>query len=795
MNNRGSNKHKLRLSKLPDDAEIVNILPSYQMYQSTISKNLTPTTEDPRTEPPRYEPTPQLSQVLTPMLLPVTTSNSVASDTDYFQGINIEEEPDVLLSRRPMELAPIDDTVDGFTRWEDTILANLHKLKRLPSINKEILRLLMVQIHLTEEIGKVGVPPTVLDPLHLELQQGDYVNGYVTVTNTTDKQIPFDMFSVVLEGAVTFGNTQKFTILPPTRMVKFLNMFDFNASWNDGCLDRLPTENNNPHFVQGNRIDPVDGLQTLLDYRKVFEPGVTYKKFFTFRLPEKLLDLSCEHGFIKHLQLPPTLGVSKNEIISSLRQKWKLSESGTTTPTTETPPPIVKPEHHQFFKSMDHFKQDDVLHENRSRLKTTHPNDFSFTDASISYSISARIIGKAIEYEDLFVRNPFPHLIASEDEYVVANEDNCYLRAIFTTHLMLELNRLMINEEARLVYTNLVNKINEKLIRGRELSNMTQEDRTPALSNALVPTSSATELAKMQQSYYTKIRHLELPHRETRDNTYEVFLPYKKKHILGASKVVGLTTLATPRTEYHAHYVAPDNFALPDDPPADTRIVIPFELVFLYSEKSSHPPPDFRKVLVELVALTIRSKELPIPVVFHHDMLFENKSRGADNFDSVTIKRFQNHAVELSKLLKELGADALDVDRETLLDIKALANLGSKYDYLKVQGPTISTPHLATTQPSLGHIPWATESIKSTTSHGKIEETVRYTKKFDLHVDVANTIIASTGTRDFCLVPDFQYCLLARLYYLKVAVKCPNGDKLTMKVPLILQKQRQEAQT
>lgn len=117
---------------------------------------------------------------------------------------------------------------------DETILENAHKLKRLTSTNKEISKLLEVKIRLTEHIGKVGEPYTLVDPLTLELKQGDYIYGFVLITNKTSNVIPFDMFSVQLEGCAIFGKTNNSTLVEqPSHIDRFLNMFDFNALWND----------------------------------------------------------------------------------------------------------------------------------------------------------------------------------------------------------------------------------------------------------------------------------------------------------------------------------------------------------------------------------------------------------------------------------------------------------------------------------------------------------------------------------------------------------------------------------
>ena len=48
---------------------------------------------------------------------------------------------------------------------------------------------------------------------------------------------------------------------------------------------------------------------------KVIQPGVTYKRYFNFKIPNNLLDSECnDHGLSKHVDLPPTLGLSRWEV-------------------------------------------------------------------------------------------------------------------------------------------------------------------------------------------------------------------------------------------------------------------------------------------------------------------------------------------------------------------------------------------------------------------------------------------------------------------------------------------------
>lgn len=808
------NKFKLKLSSLSlkntpsrqasvssrnqgdDEAnELINILPSYQMYRSTITKNLTPSVEDLRTAPPSYEVTPDLSTVQL---------------HDYFASVPTSPTLDPMLSE-PLDAESAAVQQDG-EQDDETILENAHKLKRLTSTNKEISKLLEVKIRLTEHIGKVGEPYTLVDPLTLELKQGDYIYGFVLITNKTSNVIPFDMFSVQLEGCAIFGKTNNSTLVEqPSHIDRFLNMFDFNALWNDAFLDRLVTEHNDPTHI-GTIYDPIDGTYYHLDHRKILEPGITYKKYFTFKIPEKLLDSACEHLLIKHLQIPPTFGVCKNEVISSLRHKWKDQQNGAPEETAS-----------------------------KKYKYASLTNDFAFNDTSISYCVSARVIGRASGYQHLFGSLGGVHAINDKnDEYVVATEDYKYLRVIPVTKAIVQLNRSMIHQEARLLYTNMVDKIKEKIALGRDIMIANQQQNlllpvssagslrpisssnsfnqltathslptspssfsvraalqegaasTHANSPLLTPTSSSAQLAKMQQSYYSKVNQRDI--HVSNDLKSEVFHPYKKKNLFGNSKIIGLIAFGTPKKEYFVNYVPLELLLSKSKKVSPSVLDIPFDLTFIFGDEktgSVSSLPEFKSLSVELIALTVKSKKLPIPVVIHPEMMFDNKTKNGgssnDNFDILTIKKFQKYAVELLKLLKEVGPEPLDVDRDLVLDIKCLANLTTKYVHMKIKDVVIKANEQSYT--SITAVPWQKEVLKSTDSTtGKEQSTVKYSRNLNLSIDLANTVMKPTNLTDFCLVPDFQTCLMARIYYLKVDLKFHTGEKITLRVPIVLQK-------
>lgn len=847
--------------------ELANILPSYQMYQSTISKNLTPTTEDLRTDPPGYDflPKPNANHYsrsidLQENELSLSPINSQATGELYPAS---SSSASATASASATPTAPVDpfgmppllyleasaaDTADESTasRWEDSILANAHKLKRLTSINKELSKSLKIQIVLTEKVGKVGVVPTIIDPQQLELKQNDNVFGYVLVTNTTSEDVPFDAFPVVLEGCMTIDQESNSILAQPVaKVVKFLTMFDFNASWTDANLVRFQSEKVNP-YVATVQVDPVDGTYTYLNERRVFKPNITYKKFFSFKLPEKLLEVTCEtHGLVKHLQIPPTLGVSRNEIVNSLRHKWKTSNE-IVSPSNGLSPVTSNLLVSSFtFTSMnsvggggsgDKSAFTDIYNVSKRRLKyASGALDFAFPDASISYSISARIIGKASDYEHLLVSHALPHLTPNADEYVVANEDYCYFRVLPITNEIFELNRFMIDEEAKLIFDNLVRNVKDKINQGYDLLSSTRESRgmtreprgmtresrgtsrgrssirstSASLSRdtsrtrddsqvrsssigptSLRPTASAVELNKMQQSYMSKVRpsasSTSSSSQPSRDTLYEVFVPYRKKTMF-SSKIMGLTAISIPRRFYNAPYLPLQKFASLSNNLVDPTITIPMDLTFIFTETPSTTPlPEIKKISAELVSLTVKSKS-PIPVVIYPDLVFNNKT--GEDFNHLTIRPFQKYANDLNKLLKELGGEAMDLDKEMSDDVLSIASMVTKYDYLKVNKLKVET--LDGKEGSISGIPWKPELLAESTNNK--ERQYKYTKKLHLVIDMHNlegtTAATGAGTQsEFTLVPDFQSCNIARLYYLKLIVKFTNGEKGVIRVPVVLQK-------
>lgn len=280
---------------LPDPEALGNILPSYQLYEATFSKAVTPAADDYDYAPPTY------AAVLPP---------DAGAAGDYFSPQS---------------------------RWENSILANVHRMKHLAEVAPELAALLQVEVTLTTPPDAAGVAQPY-DGETREFRQRDRIHGYITVCNVLATALPFSMCLVVFEGKATVAGWGE----RPLQVHKFLNMFDYTASWTPA------------HFAEAPPIHAADGSRLAFSAKREFAPGVAYKKFFSFTVPEQLLDSCCAtHGFAHHCHVPPLLGVDKGMFLQRMRRARSAHRR----------PPL--------------------------RLR-----DYGFSDTALSYCVEARVVGR-----------------------------------------------------------------------------------------------------------------------------------------------------------------------------------------------------------------------------------------------------------------------------------------------------------------------------------------------------------------------------------------------------------------
>lgn len=174
------------------------------------------------------------------------------------------------------------------------VLNNLNKLQK---INLPI----EVNVTFTKDILKMDEPYEKENPLRT-YQPGEIVCGFMTFENKGTMNIPFEMLLVSMEcklGVINpkNGNCHKKTLV---------TMNDLEASFTF-----LP----DAFYTVPEEYDPNDNVILGFKYR-IFEPGVVVKKIFKFRIPNQLLDTTCNEQFPEHLQLPPSFGYYKNNIRS-----------------------------------------------------------------------------------------------------------------------------------------------------------------------------------------------------------------------------------------------------------------------------------------------------------------------------------------------------------------------------------------------------------------------------------------------------------------------------------------------
>lgn len=704
------------------DKLLNNILPSYQMFQSTISKTLSTSREDYFSDPPTYEVTPVTSNVSTPALSTLHSPVNELSNVTSFPFIE----------------ATRDELFDEecFDIWENTILANVHHLKNLTNSKTLIAKDLLVEIFMTEEVVQKGMKPSFKDPSKQEYQQGDYIHGFVTIKNSSSQPIPFDMVYVVFEGMVTVydNNGGMIDVRKPLRVEKYLNMLDLFALWSYANIDRLVTDHGDPHDWCDNEIDPYDNALLSIDAKRLFQPNVTYKRYFTFKIPDVLLDDICEyHGLPLHTLVPPTLG------------KLRRGEAGPSGDSTI--------------------------------------RDLSFIDACLSYTVEARVIGRS---SDFYKSDP-------KDHYVVAKESICPIRVIPYTKSEQIYNARTMNHEISIFYAAFESTVREKIEEAEAL--LAGSTANAFLSPQASRDSSYTKLNQLYTHMNTTFEKSSSSSKSFLEQNYQFVCPLKRR-TLTASKDIGFISLSTPKHEYRSTYIPPLKFRTGTVPDQNTLLTIPLDLTFFYRLNSLKQPsiPRIKTITAEVVALTVKSEKYPIPVEFNHEMCFRDREvykglkHSVDNFDLIVIKPNKKKLQKITHYLKHLGSDVFKVETKLYNDLRSLSFLATKYLSLPVSQLAFSLDDTSTRTSNVKDIeekPWSEEQAES-------PEYSIFSKKLNVHLNTKHCKPklphGSDNFEDFTLVPSFQLCFLARMYYIRILVHLHSGECLEIPMPLHIDK-------
>ncbi|KAI3402993.2 BUL1 [Candida oxycetoniae] len=729
------------------------ILPSYSMYTSTIGMGVNvPQSLESRDLPPPPDYLDSRSESEPSIYSGGNTATVVSSSTSTLSGNGRNG------GGTNSAMIVADESTNT---WEETILDNVHQIPNMTFEDHEISKAVQIEIYYTKDIGEINKVPEMIDPSLYEYKQGDLLNGYIIIRNTSNKPIPFEMFYLSFEGNYMIANQQHHTDRVPVKINKFLEMFDFSGSWNDAHINRLVNEFENPYqCCRQNHIDPLDGCYLYFGLKREILPERVYKRFFSFKIPGNLLDSQCdEHNLSSHLELPPTIGLSR----------WEIA----------------------------HFPE-------REKNKIF---DFSIIDTSISYGVMARFIGRKSTWEKDFGKlEPSRErcnakLVNSKgDEYIILKELTNYVRVIPKTKTLTESEKLMKKVETKLLFENLQNRINEKIDVANRMLKSIEENNFESITNLSFELSQQElETAKLKQQYKREACSsiIDMKMNLKKKENYQVCLPVVKRSFTGINKHLGVLRITTPKQEHHVCYIPPQRFCTTaiDKSLPSWQLSFPVHLSMegvATSNDKPFKPPTIKDIQVELAVHTMRSMTHSLAVEFDHDSIYNKKPNNTkpfldtDTFKQNVIKPFQGQSTELYHSLKTLGSGNFKIEKQLVQDLKAICHLEEKsinlvVEELKVNGKKYTS--------KVGLF-WSITPTSETRN-----TLVTATTSFDLSIDLTKLSLKGSSPssvpsyKRFNLVPSFQSCFMARFYFLTLTITLSQNDCARIKIPVIIEKQ------
>ncbi|QLL34689.1 hypothetical protein HG536_0H00640 [Torulaspora globosa] len=289
--------------KKADAAVVVDVLPSFEMYNSLHRHIPQGNIDADRHDfPPCYQKVQsQYNSILRGSDQPESIALGVADPNGAGSASSASVGNLHPLSTRHLNLHEPSNVSDGELNaieddLNDSDNINIDKLYSLPR--------LVTPIEIDIRIAKHAIKPHERpeeESMLKEYTSGEIIHGYCVIENKSTQRVKFEMFYVTLEGYISVTDKQK-----GKRTVKrFLRMVDLSASWSYGCVD----------ISSGIKVVPgdIDFDNTVLGLtnNRILEPGMKYKKFFMFKLPNQLLDVTCKQEQFSHCLLPPSFGIDR----------------------------------------------------------------------------------------------------------------------------------------------------------------------------------------------------------------------------------------------------------------------------------------------------------------------------------------------------------------------------------------------------------------------------------------------------------------------------------------------------
>lgn len=802
--------------------EYFDVLPSFQMFQSILKRNDFEFDEDSLGNPPIYtDASNAASSVSLPVhlstleidqvLLRAAASNIdlqlddsddyddemegqyLFSDTESEDGLQLRAR-----SRHRNEAAPTTTSrsqsrtrsplahpgepanIMSHESCGHSVLDNIDMLPHARSSP------LTMEIYVTKDVPV----PHKLNALETKLKEyacGDFVNGYVIITNTLDKDVDFGLFTVSLQGTIKIINMEKNDrgILTTHSIIqkKMLKMYDLNASYNETAIPSSA----GIEYEAFSR-DQHDGCVMGLPDNRILKAREKYKKFITFKFPDMLLDIVCPHGNMRHTMAPPSFGID-----------------GTA-----------------FFKRAGTIEINKALGYGclQSKGSPVRVSDYCFDNVSVSYAIRAEFIDKqhaTDQSKPIFTEDiNDPH---NKSKYIISKSAEFFLRLLPNVKLQVEsfsrahslfgvetfdtvgIDGVLYGRLAKRETWHYIKRMNltieqeiQSALDKREYSHDDIKRKNVDFLQPLHPVGS-----KINLRHNTEI-HEFLPEYLVRDfersRTLFTHKPInvsvrKKKLLMLAPEHVGECILAVKVPNKLIPYGSPRliqkyNSGRPDVDslsavvsrelallPVSSNNVMELynrddETVIKHVEVELWFKPDVEKSalpevsLVEfnVVAWTYKT-DYPIPLSFDHDFFYsrEDVSGAVIQHDDVenTKENLQHLKDSINQFILFLRQTKTYISQNTFSYLKGLSKLGIKKDVLREYFQTVSVGH---NDPNFEEWKPQTLSNKQTLWNKKMR-----------------VPLVTINKNNVTLPPSFQSCLVGRLYSLQVKVKFKGSDE------------------
>lgn len=657
-----------------------------------------------------------------------------------------------------------------------------------------------------------------------EHTSGDVIYGYIIIENKSSQMLKFEMIYVTLEGYSLVVDHE----YQDKKIKRFLRMVDLSASWSDSMVD----VSSGCNFIPGD-ID-YDNCVLGLNNTRILEPGVRYKKFFMFKLPIQLLDVSCKHDQFLHSLLPPSFGVDK----------YKSSNKYASIEIN----PVLGYGHCG-------TKDSPVL-----------TNDLSGDLVSINYSVATRIVGKDSKSNKL--------TIMKEKEYNLRFIPFGFSQTVTDDHDSISQldNFFKLIQERLMILENIFRNLNEdKMISSdiyiRDLDESNNNDHS-----LIIDTSEQLLMLKSQQSYRNQSRNncdsILSSNSSLSDNrgivesTFRYIFIKKtipsikvnKKFFGGFSKItnsftnsnvpsnIGIIILSSKIPIKGFSYIQPSLLkkanALETKSKHDqenwTKMIelvsneeknclnhVTIDLKCIQSNNSSyHKPPEIQEVTTELIVITATSTN-SIPVKLDTKFLIDEKKLNAVK---IKCEEYQNKIREYEQQFKEnfdkindsynssinpLNRQELKftnfISHRLIKDLKSISRLKVEIKNLSVfkRQSYIYSKEFNSLPTNALNTNRDTDSISYTNTNNKpylsrtvIKEPIenQLTNEWikvsdaEYHYKLNVDIYLNQDLKE-TLVPNFQSCLCTRTYCIRINIKFQNNLGIaSIDIPVCIRK-------